>query len=213
MRQSTTGLAMTHMTHTPHPPHAADHAINPTGCVLVLVDYQQRLMPAIDRHDEVLADALCLADAARVLGLRIIGTEQNPQGLGPNVPALRERCDTTMAKMHFDACASGLLDLLQAPADAAQATPLPDVVIAGCEAHVCLLQTTLGLLRAGRRVWVVAPACGSRTTANHTLAMGRLRQAGAGIVSLEMVLFEWLQSCQHDKFRAVLAIIKARSAA
>ncbi len=193
--------------------HTTDHVIDPAGCVLVLVDYQQRLMPAIDRHEEVLADALCLADAARVLGLRIIGTEQNPQGLGPNGPELRERCETTLAKMHFDACADGLLDLLRAPAGAPQAGPLPDVVIAGCEAHVCLLQTALGLLRAGHRVWVVAPACGSRTAANHALAMGRLRQAGAGIVSVEMVLFEWLQSCRHNKFKAVLAIIKARSAA
>ncbi len=189
------------------------HVINPAGCVLVLVDYQQRLMPAIDRHAEVLADALCLADAARLLGLRIIGTEQNPQGLGPNVAELRERCDTTLSKMHFDACADGLLDLLQAPLDEAQARPQPDVVIAGCEAHVCLLQTTLGLLRAGRRAWVVAPACGSRTAANHALAMSRLRDAGARIVSLEMVLFEWLQGCRHDKFKAVLALVKARSAA
>ena len=193
-----------------------DHAIDPAGCVLVLVDYQQRLMPAIDRHADVLADALCLADAARVLGLRIICTEQNPQGLGPNVPALRERCDTTLAKMHFDACADGLLDLLlptELTADAARGALRPDVVIAGCEAHVCLLQTALGLLRAGHRVWVVEPACGSRTAANHALAMGRLRQAGAGIVSVEMVLFEWLQTCRHEKFKSVLAIIKARSAA
>ena len=192
---------------------ATHHAIDPAGCVLVLVDYQHRLMPAIDRHAEVLADALCLADAARVLGLRIIGTEQNPQGLGPNVPELRERCETTLAKMHFDACVDGLLDLIQRPTDAPGGTPLPDVVIAGCEAHVCLLQTTLALLRAGRRVWVVASACGSRTAADHALAMNRLRDAGAGIVSVEMVLFEWLQTCRREQFKSVLAIIKARSAA
>ena len=184
------------------------NAIDPNGCILVLVDYQQRLMPAIDRHTEVLADALCLAEAAQLLGLRIVGTEQNPQGLGPNVAALRERCGTTLAKMHFDACADGLLDLLRAPVGA----PARDVVVAGCEAHVCLLQTSLGLLRAGHRVWVVAPACGSRTAANHALAMERLRQSGAGIVSLEMVLFEWLQTCRNARFRAVLPLIKARSA-
>ena len=202
------------MIHAPsHIPHThAAQAINPAGCVLVLVDYQQRLMPAIDRHAEVVADALCLADAARVLGLRIVGTEQNPQGLGLSLPELRDRCDTVLAKMHFDACADGLLDLLQAPSGTPPGPLQADVVIAGCEAHVCLLQTALGLLRAGHRTWVVAPACGSRTAANHALAMDRLRQAGAGIVSLEMVLFEWLQTCRHDKFRSVLPIIKARSA-
>ena len=183
------------------------NAIDATNCVLVLVDYQHRLMPTIHRGAEAVAEALLLADAARLLGLRIVGTEQNPKGLGGNEPALRERCDVTLAKMHFDACADGLLDALQSPADG----PLPDVVIAGCEAHVCLLQTVLGLLRAGHRVWVVAPACGSRSAADHALAMQRLRHSGAGIVSVEMVVFEWLRSCEHERFREVLPLLKARA--
>ena len=182
------------------------NAIHPDHSILVLVDYQQRLMPAIHRAGQVVADATCLADAALALGIRVLGTEQNPQGLGPNVDALRRRCETTLPKMHFNACADGLLDLLR-PTDA---TALPEIVIAGCEAHVCLLQTALGLLRAGHRIWVVAPACGSRSPDDHTLAMQRLRQAGAGIVSLEMVLFEWLGSCQHECFKPVLQLIKAR---
>ena len=65
---------------------------------LVLVDYQQRLMPAIHRGAEAVAHASRLADIAHVLGLPVIGTEQNPQGLGPNVPAIRERCDTTLPR-------------------------------------------------------------------------------------------------------------------
>jgi nicotinamidase-related amidase len=124
------------------------NAIAASKSVLVLVDYQQRLMPAIHRGEQVVAEATRLADAARVLGIRVLGTEQNPAGLGPNVEAIRQRCDGTLAKTHFDACEDGLLDAL---GDAGE------VVIAGCEAHVCLLQTTLGLLRAGRRLWVVGP--------------------------------------------------------
>ena len=84
----------------------------------------------------------------------------------------------------------------------------PQVVVAGCEAHVCLLQTALGLLRAGRRVWVVAPACGSRRSADHALAMQRLSQAGATLVSSEMVLFEWLADCRHPQFKPVLQLVK-----
>jgi nicotinamidase-related amidase len=83
------------------------------------------------------------------------------------------------------------------------------VVIAGCEAHVCLLQTALGLLRAGRRVWVVGPACGSRTADNQTLALQRLAAAGAVVVSAEMVIFEWLHHCRHPRFKEVLAVVKA----
>lgn len=180
---------------------------DPSNGALVLVDYQQRLMPAIDRGPQVVAEATCLADVALALGLSVLGTEQNPRGLGPNVDAIRERCAITMPKMHFDACADGLLDLLRPASVHAE---LPDVVIAGCEAHVCLMQTSLGLLRAGHRLWVVAPACGSRSPNDHELAMQRLRQAGAAIVSLEMVVFEWLQSCNHPRFKGVLQLIKAR---
>lgn len=181
------------------------NTIDPDCCAVVLVDYQQRLMPAIDRGPEVVAEATCLADVALALGLRVLGTEQNPQGLGSNVEAIRQRCATTLPKMHFDACADGLLDLLRPPSTGA---PLSDVVIAGCESHVCLMQTSLGLLRAGHQLWVVAPACGSRSASDHKLAMRRLRQSGAGIVSREMVAFEWLQSCKHERFKPVLQLIK-----
>ena len=173
---------------------------------LLLVDYQQRLMPAIHGSERVVAEALLLADVARELGIRVLGTEQNPAGLGPNVEAVRERCATTLAKTHFDACEDGLLDALRDGA----ADGAPEVVIAGCEAHVCLLQTALGLLRAGRTVWVVGPACGSRSPHDHELAMQRLRQAGAMIVSTEMVVFEWLHHCRHDRFKPVLAMLKNR---
>lgn len=181
-------------------------AIDARRSCLVLVDYQQRLMPAIAGADSVLREALLLADAAALLRVPVVGTEQNPAGLGPNVAALRERCGRTVAKLHFDACVpdapgSGLLDALGG-ADQA--------VVAGCEAHVCLLQTALGLLRAGLGVWVVAPACGSRAEADHALAMQRLRDAGATVVATEMVVFEWLRGCGHPRFKEVLACVKAR---
>lgn len=178
--------------------------ISPTNSVLVLVDYQHRLMPMIHHGEQAVANALRLADAARELGIRVIGTEQNPAGLGPNGDAIRQRCESTLTKMHFDACEDGLLDRLGGDTT--------EVVIAGCEAHVCLLQTALGLLRAGRRVWVVAPACGSRAATDHALAMQRLQQAGAVIVSTEMVVFEWLHSCRHPRFKPVLGLVKQQIA-
>jgi len=174
--------------------------------VLVLVDFQQRLMPALHRGEAVLREAARLADAARLLGVRVIGTEQSPGGLGPNVDAIRQRCESTIVKMHFDACEDGLLDALRGDEAGARC----EVVLAGCEAHVCLLQTALGLLRGGHRVWVVGPACGSRAPSDHELAMQRLRQAGAVIVSPEMVAFEWLHDCRHASFKPVLQLFKTR---
>ncbi len=186
--------------------------IDPTPSVLVLIDYQQRLLPAIHGGAEVLAQAVRMADVARELGIPVFGTEQYPQGLGPNDDAIRQRCGATLSKTHFDACADGLLDLLASvdtDADTgADAAAQREIVIAGCEAHVCLLQTALGLLRAGLTVSVIAQASGSRTAENHDLAMQRLRQAGADIVSVEMVAFEWLRHCRHDRFKPVLKLLK-----
>ena len=136
---------------------------------LVLVDYQQRLLPAIHQAESVLAQATLLADVGRTLGWPVIGTEQNPRGLGPNAEAISSRCDVTMAKTHFDACADGLVELIQqrgrlvqasCAADPSKATPdqgaasnpalIREGVIAGCEAHVCPMQTSLGLIDAGQ---------------------------------------------------------------
>ena len=167
--------------------------------VLVLVDYQERLMPTIHDAQRVVDEAVFLAEAARLMRVRVLGTEQNPAGLGPNVAAVRDRCERTLAKMHFDACGDGLIDAMQGAGS---------VVIAGCEAHVCLMQTALGLLRFGYRVFVVSDACGSRAAENHRLAMERLRQAGAVVVATEMVVFEWLRTCRNERFKAVLARLK-----
>lgn len=178
--------------------------MNANDSALVLVDYQARLMPAIHGASTVIANALLLARAAHTLGIPVIGTEQNPAGLGASVEAIRAACAVTVSKMHFDACEDGLLKaVLQAKPEARQ------IVVAGCEAHVCMMQTALGLLRAGQRVWVVANASGSRRPSDHAAAMRRLAQAGATIVTHEMVLFEWLGTCEHPRFREVLALIKA----
>lgn len=195
------------------------HLIDTDRSVLVLVDYQAKLLPAIQGASGVLAHATRLADAARLLGIRVVGTEENPAGLGPNDPAIRSRSDATLAKRHFDACRDGLVALLPKTGDAsrfsappAEAPPL-HVVIAGCETHVCLLQTAMGLLAAGLRVFVVADACGSRSPADHAAALDRLRGAGAVVVTSEMVVFEWLGTCDHPRFREVLSLVKSRPAA
>jgi nicotinamidase-related amidase len=179
--------------------------IDPRRSVLVLVDYQQRLMPAIHEGERVVARAVRLADAARILDIPVIGTEQNPAGLGPNAPAIRSRCDETLAKMAFDGCVDGLAARVRAAGKSGDA----QVAIAGCEAHVCLMQTALGLRREGFPVWVAADACGSRHAEDREAALHRLERAGAVLVTTEMLVFEWLGSCEHERFRDVLALLKA----
>jgi nicotinamidase-related amidase len=184
--------------------------LDPRRSALVLVDYQARLMPAIHEGARMMANAVKLADVARELSIPVVGTEENPQGLGPNAEEVRSRCEHTVAKTTFDACPDGLLEWLQVTLSPAlsQGRGSADVVIAGCEAHVCLMQTALGLLRAGYRTFVVVDASGSRFPADKDLAMQRLQNAGATLVSAEMTAFEWLESCRHERFKAVLQRLK-----
>lgn len=189
---------------------------------LVLVDYQACLMPALFESEAVLANALRLAQLAQLVGVPVWGTEQNPSKLGENAPALRALCQRTLAKMHFSAVEEGLGEWLRPPVKAPQgnARSLPKhlqkaaapersmVVIAGCEAHVCLLQTALDLLEDEFEVWVVTDACTSRTERNRDAAFDRLAGAGAELVTSEMVGFEWLRTAEHPEFKAAQALIK-----
>jgi len=194
-------------------------------CQLVLVDYQQRLMPAIDDAASVLANAQRLAQAARLMNVPVWGTEQNPSKLGPNDESIRALCQRTLSKMHFSACADGLVEWLRPPVKQpagnarslpkhlqkpvqAAAPERPTIVVAGCEAHVCLLQTALDLLEEEFDVWVVTDACSSRTVRNRDAAYDRLAGAGAELVTTEMVLFEWLRTCEAPEFKPVQALIK-----
>ncbi len=200
---------------------------------LLLIDYQERLMPAIHGSAEVVANAVRLARIAQLLQVPVIGTEQNPQRLGANLADIKALCGRTLAKMHFSAVPDGLLPLLRPqPAPSAAAPPrggnarsLPrhlqkpsappaaaegrqTLVLAGCEAHVCLLQTALDLLDEELKVWVVTDACSSRTERNRDAAFDRLAAAGAELVTTEMVAFEWLRAADHPAFRDVLPLIK-----
>lgn len=181
------------------------HTMNAQASALLLVDYQARLMPAIDNADSVVATALILARAAQLLNVPALATEHNAGRLGPSLETLAALCAHTVAKTHFGACDDGMVTAL-----ADYAPGRGQVVIAGCESHVCLLQTALGLLRAGRQVFVVENASGARRPSDHACAMRRLAQAGAIVVTHEMVLFEWLHDSRHPRFREVLALIKAQ---
>lgn len=189
-------------------------------CQLVLVDYQARLMPAIHDSEAVLRNAMRLAQLAQLFEVPAWGTEQNPTRLGENPGELKALCRRTLAKMHFGG-ADGLIDLLRpAPRQGGNARSLPKhlqkapaaergtIVLAGCEAHVCLLQTALGLIEEEFDLWVVTDACSSRTERNRDAAYDRLAAAGAELVTTEMVAFEWLRTAEHPMFKQVQALIK-----
>ncbi len=171
------------------------------GAALLLVDLQQRLVPALHDGDTVVARAVRLAEAARLLDVPVCATEQNPAGLGPVVAPLAAYPQNVVAKTAFSA--TGAPDF---------ATLLPpgttEVVVGGCEAHVCVLQTVLGLLADGRRTAVVTDAIGSRHPADAAAAVDRMARHGAEVVTSEMVLFEWLGDAAHPRFREVQKLLR-----
>lgn len=164
---------------------------------LLLIDIQEKLYPTISEGAALLAHCQWLADLAARLAVPTILTEQYPAGLGPTLATLRERCAEApvIEKTHFSAVVGGLL--LSATKSRRQ------FVVAGTEAHVCVLQTVLDLIAPEREVFVVAEAVGSRRPEDRALAIERMRQAGAVIVSREMVAFEWLDHAGTDTFRAI----------
>jgi nicotinamidase-related amidase len=167
---------------------------------LLLVDFQSRLMPVIEGAAGVLDNARRLLDAAQLLGVPLLFTEQNAKGLGPTVPELHAGAADTAHKMAFDACRHrGFLDRLPAR---------HDIVVCGCETHVCVLQTVFGLLRAGRQVFLARDAVGSRRAESKETAIARMGKNGAEVVTTEMVLFEWLGTAEDPRLRAVLALVK-----
>lgn len=166
--------------------------------VLLIVDVQQRLLPAIHEGAQVLEHCLWLIRLARRLRVPVLASEQYSQGLGRSVPAVRELlpADAFVEKVFFSCLAEGVL------------TGRPEYardqwVVAGTESHVCVLQTVLDLRAAGKEVFVVAEAVGSRRPLDRDLALSRMARHGAQIVSREMVAFEWLRRAGTDLFREV----------
>lgn len=177
----------------------------PDASQLIVIDIQEKLslaMPSaafaqVTRHVQI------LLQAAQLLALPVVITEQYAQGLGHTLAALQPYCTqaSVIDKMSFSACATPKFNQ-QLHRD------LPQVILTGMEAHICVLQTALDLLAHHKQVFVVADAVISREPANQANALARLRDAGCIITNTESVLFEWLGSAEHAHFKALSKLIK-----
>lgn len=181
--------------------------MEPSRSLLALIDFQVRLMPAMENAGAILLNARRLKDAAQVLGVPVVVTEQNPVGLGGTVPDLGLHSGSptvpsppVIPKLTFGACATEAF--MTAIGDR------PDIIVTGCESHICVLQTAMGLLDHGRRVLVVEDAIGSRRAANKDAALRRLERHGAEIVTTEMVIFEWVRSFDNPSFKLAVALVR-----
>ena len=173
---------------------------------LLVIDIQSKLARAIHDAQAVIARNVALVRAARLLEVPVFATEHCPDRIGATVPELRTLLDSSeiMAKTQF--CAA------DEPAILARLKALGrrQAVVTGMEAHVCAMQTALGLQEHGFTPFFSRDAAGSRHAADRDAALDRLRAANIATISAEMAMFEWLGHANDPAFREVLALVKTR---
>jgi nicotinamidase-related amidase len=184
----------------PHPLQmsAADTA-------LLVIDVQEKLVPAIAGAAPMVRNIGFLVDAAGLLGMPVQATEQYPKGLGPTVPELASRLPYRPDKVAFSSCAVGSV------VEALHREARPKVVLAGIETHVCVLHTALDLLALDFRVFLPVDAVGARFRLDHDVALRRLEQAGAVLTTTEGCLFEWVGGAGHPHFKAISRLVQERA--
>lgn len=170
---------------------------------LLVIDVQERLMPVIFEQEKIFSNVNKLLRGAEILNLETIITEQYPKGLGNTCKEVQL---PENAKVIEKSCFSCMLS--EPVSEQLKLTNVKSLIICGAESHICVLKTTLDALKAGYEVHVVADAVSSRTPENKQLALERMRQAGAFIVSTEMILFMLLDKAGTDEFKAISKLIK-----
>lgn len=178
--------------------------IKPDQSCLIVIDVQERLVPAMQAPARVIRNTRTLMTAAKKLGVPMLLTEQYPKGLGRIVPELQElsKAGRVIEKIHFDC-------MNEKPfAEAFRALGRRQAVIVGMEAHICVMQTGVDLMEQGYEIFVVTDATSSRSPESEKACLDRLGAAGAGIVTTEMVVYEWLGRAGTPEFRELLAMIK-----
>ncbi len=178
--------------------------LDPQKSLLLIVDMQEKLVPAMFDKDDLLKNCVILVQTAALAGVPALASEQYPDGLGPTLPQLVDKYADLrrFPKMEFSCVKNS--DLQRAIAAAARS----QIVVCGIEAHVCVTQTAIDLKQAGYDVFVAADATASRLKSSKDVAMQRLSASGVTIVTSEMAGFEWVGSAAAPAFRPFSKLIR-----
>ncbi|QEG02567.1 putative isochorismatase [Stieleria maiorica] len=169
---------------------------------VLVIDFQQKLVPAIPSGEDAVQFTESLLEAADLLGIPSAATVQYPKGLGGLVAPLDRRFPDAEEKLDFSSA------VCRRALDAWIAAGRDQILICGIETHVCVLQTVLDLAEEGLHPFVVAEAVAARGGWEHELAIEQMRSSGVTISSLESVLFQWLGTADHPQFKAISRIVK-----
>lgn len=174
------------------------------GCVLLVVDIQEKLLPAIHDFVSVLDRSVKMIKSAQALNVPLLFTQQYTKGLGPTHAALTGLVPdfSYLEKRSFNCFGAPKFE------ERLQELNAKTLVLIGIEAHICVCQTALEGLRRGFEVHVVSDAVGSRTTANKHIGLDRIRQAGGVITATELTIYEWVERSDSDEFKLILPLLK-----
>jgi len=170
---------------------------------LLVIDVQERLLAKIGGRRRIVANMIRLIDSAKLLGVRVYAVEQYPRGLGPTVPELACRLPAPIQKLSFSA------GRVRELTDEFASSGVRLAVLAGIEAHVCVLQTAFDLLARGLAVFVAADATGSRKESDWRTAIERMAGGGITIGSTESFIFEWMETAAIGQFKDISRLVVA----
>jgi len=169
---------------------------------LLVVDMQERLLPAIENSERIIWNIRRLLDGAKVLGVPTYGTEQYPAGLGPTTPVLAQRLGPLPSKLAFSCgeCGQIFNELAE--------NGISKILVVGIETHVCVAQTVFDLMGEGFRIYLAVDAVGSRMQLDRETALGRIDSAGATLTTTEASLFEWCAVAGTPEFKQISALVR-----
>lgn len=179
--------------------------LNLEDSLVLIIDVQEKLLNAVFNKEQVEKKSAIVAEAAKILGIPVVVTEQYPKGLGNTIPAVKNALaeDTEI----FEKTAFSALNNEEI-LEAIKKHNKKQILIFGIETHICVSQTTAALRELGYEVSVIKDACGSRAEEEYLAGLERMKDNGAYIVTTEIALFEWLKGAKHPNFKAVQALIK-----
>jgi nicotinamidase-related amidase len=169
---------------------------------LLVVDVQEKLLPAIRGQARLVWNIRRLLDGAKALGVTVAATEQYPQGLGPTTAEIAQRLSGVPSKLTFSC--GGCAEIFESLRDQGR----QKVLVVGVEAHVCVQQSVLDLVSDGFRVYVAVDAVGSRFAIDYETALRRMDSAGATLTTTEAVLFEWCERAGTPEFKQISALAR-----
>ena len=179
--------------------------LNLEDSLVLIIDVQEKLLNAVFNKEQVEKKSAIVAEAAKILGIPVVVTEQYPKGLGNTIPAVKDALaeDTEV----FEKTAFSALNNEEI-LEAIKKHNKKQILIFGIETHICVSQTTAALRELGYEVSIIKDACGSRAEEEYLAGLERMKDNGAYIITTEIALFEWLKGAKHPNFKAVQALIK-----